>query len=227
MNEKGLVKYCYNNISSKEWIEFLNQSPHENYNRLDILKEENVLCIPDCGRVGNGFSGGLFTKGGMPIESSFQREGLKTSFQLLKLLTNEGIKYKDEDVVYLGQYRNQWGSFLVDSISRLWFALKDSKKYKYVFLATQESLGGIHKNAFELLNLLGIKKEQIIYLTEPTQFKSVIIPDMSYIPMGTYKRKCCWHREYLEVIRKVVSAVPDCILEETYEKIYFSRGNRL
>lgn len=224
MYKNELTKYCYKSTATEKWIDFLNHTPHFNISALGSIQEKNALCIPDCGKVGSGFCGGVFSYNKTPVVSSFQREGMKTANQLLKLIESYHIKYDDQEVVYLGQYRNQWGSFLVDSISRLWFALKEPQKYKYVFLATQTALGGMHKNSYEFLRLFGIAKEQIIYVTEPVQFKSMIIPEMAYIPMGTYGKACCWHREYLEVIKKVVAAVPCEVLVNGQEKVYFSRG---
>lgn len=224
MKKEDLTKYCYNNETRNEWLNFRSNSPHFKSDEIEVIKIQNGFCIPDCGKVGRGFSGGVFDDKKEPVKCSFQRKGLETSEQLLESIQNTEIKYINQKIVYLGQYRNQWGSFLVDSISRLWYALRYPEKYKYVFLATQTSLGGIHKNVYEFLSLLGIEKQQILYITKPTQFREIIIPDMSYIPAGTHHRECCWHKEYLDIINKVVSNVSINNLSECHDKVYFSRG---
>ena len=89
--------------------------------------EENALCIPDQGKLGECFMGGIYTNEGEPVELSFQRNGFETAKELIQKTDLSNVKFEDKKVVYLGQYRVHYGSFLVDSISRLWYTLDDPK----------------------------------------------------------------------------------------------------
>lgn len=221
-----LTRYCYHSHTTDEWLDHISTSHLVN----DPLKTEqysDALLVPDGGRF-HGFAGGVFDSDGQPVKISFQRQGLCTAADLYKSLQLTDIKEIDDEVVYLGQYRNQWGSFLVDSISRLWYTIQHPEKMKYVFLATQKDLGGIHPNAWKFLNALGIQREQVLYLTEPVRVKKVTIPEMAYVPTGTMAVNQGeviprYHREYLDVIYKVVDTItpPSCV---SHEKVYFSRS---
>lgn len=83
------------------------------------------------------------------------------------------------EVIYLGVFIHQWGHFILDSLSRAWIIshLKDTKRYKYVFLSENDS--EIKGNYLEALTLLGLQASQIIVLSKPTKFKKIIVPQMS------------------------------------------------
>ena len=215
MDIQTLTGYCYDSAATQEWLGHL-QSSHCSADKLTVRSVKNVWLIPDQGLF-EAFSGGVYSQDGTPIPESFQRTGLQTAKELFENTDLQQVDTIEQEVVYLGQYRNQWGSFLVDSISRLWFSLEHPEKYTYVYLATQEHLGGIHANAYKLLERFGIQAEQILYITKPAQLKSVIIPEQSYTPLKH------WHREYLDIIGRIVEN-SSCNLTENYEKVYFSRS---
>lgn len=217
MNEnKELTKYCYDNEHASEWLEHLSQS-HFSDEVLSAVTIENAVCVPDQGML-ECFSGGVYDFNRNPVEISFQRKGYATAGVLAEKMNCADIDFIDEDVVYLGQYRRHYGSFLVDSISRLWYALKDPGRYRYVYLLTQPELGeSLHETAYCFLEHLGIKREQVMLIKNPTRFTSITIPEMSFVPhVG-------WHQEFLDTVYKVVDAVDELPLE-THEKVYFSRS---
>lgn len=223
---RDLSKYCYSSETTKEWLNHISIS-HLADDPLQVEEYDNAVLIPDGGNFG-GFAGGVFSADGKPIKRSFQRKGLNSAERLYHCTNLLQAGCIEDEVVYLGQYRNQWGSFLVDSISRLWFAIEHPEKYKYVFLATQPKLGGIHRNAWKFLDALGIKEDQVFYITEPTCIRKVIVPEMAFIPTGTLavregEQIPRYHREYLDTIYKAVDhiSVPDI---EPHEKVYFSRS---
>ena len=85
--------------------------------------------------------------------------------------------YNDDTVIYMDPIILQWGHFLVDSISRLWYALDSNKKIAFCgYGFPQNTLNGSYLRFFELL---GIYKERLIDIRKPTRFKQVIIPEMS------------------------------------------------
>ena len=224
MKNTDLAKYCYQNKTTLLWLKHISFS-HKKEEQLGAVEVNNVICLPDGAKVGAGFCGGVFDKNGVPIDSSFQRFGRKTAEKLFEIHECAPKRKISGKAVFLGQYRNQWGSFLVDSVSRLWYADKNPGEYKYLLLATQEELGGIHKNAYKFLEYFGIAKEQILYINEPVEVESLIIPEMSYVPYGTHGKAPIWSEKYLETIHKVTDSVLSNFSGEDYpEKVYFSRG---
>lgn len=211
------TKYCYNNETTRGWIEHRTHS-HQKMEQLRVEKEKNALCLPDKDMFHEAFMGGVYSKENVPLKLAFQRGGLKKSKELIEKSDLNNIVQLKGEYVYLGQYRRHYGSFLIDSISRLWVAIENPQKYRYIFLATQPELGiGLHQSAIEFLKLFGITENQIVMVSEPTRVESLIIPEMSYVPLSH------WHKEYLDIIHKVVDNVQKPITHMP-EKVYFSRS---
>ena len=130
----------------------------------------------------------------------------------------ESETYMDCDVVYFGMYFNHWGHFLVDLIGRLWYFTKNKgRKIKLAYLGTEEPKG----NFLEFFSLLGIEKEDLLHITTPTRFRSVIVPEFAC-------KSCEWYSdEYCRIFDSMIESVavegyvpqnlPDL------EKVYFTR----
>jgi len=134
---------------------------------------------------------------------------------------NENIKYIDEEVIFFGPFIEHWGHFICDQISRLWYILENPNKYKIAYCGWDfgnKRKETIRSNYLELLELIGIKKEQLIEVQRPLQFKKIIIPEFSFKP-GFY-----YTNEYCNLIKKIVDEAlkKDISVEE---KIYFTRQN--
>ena len=101
------------------------------------------------------------------------------------------VTYYDEEVVFMGPFIKHWGHFICDQISRLWYVIDNPKKYKIVYCGWDwdNGLGYIDGNYFELFELLGIDREQLINIQRPTKFKKVIIPEFSFIPNNYYSKE--------------------------------------
>lgn len=104
----------------------------------------------------------------------------------------------DKSVVYLGPYIKQWGHYLLDSCSRLWYVLEhDDEVDYYVFLCVEhEDTECLTGNYLEFLQLLGIE-HKVLLLNKPEKFSKVIIPDIGIRKaefyskeMGELFRKC-------------------------------------
>lgn len=124
----------------------------------------------------------------------------------------------DEDVIYCDPIILQWGHFLVDSISRLWYALESDCKIAYCgYGFPKDGLEGPYLRLFELL---GIEKSRLIDVRFPTGFKSVTIPEMSYIADLYYTDD--YKRLFLLAAQNIVSRN----YKEKYadvSKVYFTR----
>lgn len=130
-------------------------------------------------------------------------------------------KYVDETIVYFGLFFKHWGHFLVDLNSRLWFPAISNKftnQMKIAYIGEDE----IDGNYLEYFHLLGIQKEQLIHVTQPTRFNKVIVPHFSM-------RGCIWFsNEYEKMLDKLISNALIEINDKekiSCEKVYFSRLN--
>ena len=128
--------------------------------------------------------------------------------------------YLDCDVVYLGMFFNHWGHFLIDLMGRLWYFTRENtqrKPIKLAYLGGEEPQG----NFLEVFSLLGIRQEDLLHITEPTRFRSVIVPEFSC-------KSCVW---YSQEYRSIFDAMITRVAEEAYlpnhlkdtKKVYFSR----
>ncbi|MBE6924089.1 MAG: glycosyltransferase family 61 protein [Ruminococcaceae bacterium] len=130
----------------------------------------------------------------------------------------ENEAYIDCDVVYFGMFFNHWGHFLVDLLGRLWyFAQNKGDGLKLAYLGTEAPRG----NFLEFFSLLGIQKENLLHITEPTRFRNVIVPEFSC-------KSCVW---YSDEYRTIFDSMIDTVNQEGYvpadlpslEKVYFTR----
>lgn len=122
----------------------------------------------------------------------------------------EEPEYMDEDVVYFGLFFRHWGHFLVDLLGRMWYIAWFGRK-KVVYLGEEEPTG----NFLECFRLLGLSEEDLIHVSKPTQFRSVVVPEFSC-------KSCEWYTtEYREIFDTMIAnAQPQ---EIPGKKIYFSR----
>lgn len=98
------------------------------------------------------------------------------------------VRFINENVIYIDPVIQQWGHFLVDSISRLWYALKYTD-YKIVFCGYGFEKNSLSSSYIDFFNLLGIDNNRIIDVREPVRFKAVHIPEMSYIADRYYTKE--------------------------------------
>lgn len=123
----------------------------------------------------------------------------------------------DEKVVYCGFFVNQWGHFLIESVSRLWYFLEnDTTIDHYVFFVKSGEKINISGNYREFLQLLGIW-DKLVFINKPTQYREVVIPELSYSRMNYYS-------EQYKVLFKTVSLAAQKKYEESTSKIYLSRS---
>ena len=83
----------------------------------------------------------------------------------------------DEDVIFGGALIGHFGHFIMECWCRLWYVIQNPEsKSKILFVL----LNAGHKSWFDdFFRLMGIDKERIVYVKEPTQCRSVLVPDQS------------------------------------------------
>lgn len=111
----------------------------------------------------------------------------------------KNVEFINESVVYINHFIHHWGHYLIDVINRLWYILdKNIKNLKFVYIVREKDSDCIKGNYLELLELLGIKKENLIQINKVTQFKEIIVPEASLYP-GKY-----FTDEYKKIFDKII-----------------------
>lgn len=125
--------------------------------------------------------------------------------------------YIDETVIYCDPIILQWGHFLVDSISRLWYAMNSN--YRIAFCGYGFPEGGLSGSYLRFMELIGIEKARLLDVRKPTKFKNIIIPEMSYIADLYYTK------EYLNIFDTAIKNINADAGKafDNVEKVYFTR----
>lgn len=155
---------------------------------------------------------GVFTSDGKFVESSRQLRGKRSQFIPNKPTKN--VPYVDKEVVYFGNVYPHFGHFLLEHMNRAW-AL-ENKKYQDmpIVLINNYDLKEAPEYIYSLLDLLGVKKENIIILNENTRFRSVHIPHQAFdIPIF-----------YADEFTKPFETMAKRATGKDYDKIYVSRA---
>lgn len=121
----------------------------------------------------------------------------------------------DEEVVYWGNiYTAHFGNILYDYVSRLWWQAENEKSLKWVFIKPKRFT--VPPLLYQIAGWVGIKREDLVEVTAPTRFKSVIVPQESFIHdryiMPEYAT--IFNRMYEDMQHKDIP---------TYDKIYLTR----
>ncbi len=156
---------------------------------------------------------GVFDKNFRFVKSS--RQMRKNNGQFIPKFNHKNIAYMDVDAVFVGNVFPQFGHFLLEHMNRAYVALdKKYKRAKFV-LVNNKDVNPVPNYMFELLELLGVKRENILILNETTQFRRVYVPDQGFnIPVYSS-----------DAFGKMYDAIAKNVkpLREKYEKIYVSR----
>jgi len=143
------------------------------------------------------------------------RQVRKNNGQFIPKFNHENIPYIDEDVVFIGNVFPQFGHFLLEHMNRA-YALLDKKYQKMkVVLINNKDVKPVPNYMFQLLELLDVKRDDIIILEKTTRFKNVYVPTQGFnIPVYSSDA-------FGKTYDKIAQNVKDDV--EKYEKIYVSR----
>ena len=128
------------------------------------------------------------------------------------IVSNENPIIDDREVIYIGNFKNHWGHFITDEISKIYYLLKNENSNLPIVYCAKEDLKG---NYLEFFELLGIDTKRLIRIEKPTQFKKVFIPEESY------KFEKYYSEEYENIFNKIKENVEE---DKTLpKKIFLSR----
>ena len=135
----------------------------------------------------------------------------------------EEIDYVDEVVVYGGTMINHPGHLIIECFAdRTWWFVKNADSNLKIAIATiWETSIWTNEYAFfvkEFLYAFGISEDRVIFIRKPTQFKKVIVPDQSTIPLWwTYPYE--FTAEYIQVFQHI----KERLIPGKYKKIYLTK----
>lgn len=156
---------------------------------------------------------GVFDKNFRFVKSS--RQMRKNNGQFIPKFDHKNIAYMDVDAVFVGNVFPQFGHFLLEHMNRAYVALDKKYKNAKFVLVNNKDVSPVPNYMFELLELLGVRRENILVLNETTQFRRVYVPDQGFnIPVYS---SGAFGKMYDAIAKNVKTP------REKYEKIYVSR----
>ncbi len=161
-------------------------------------------------------SGGALDSDGRLAEAS----RLGTIFGECYPYSRTELTRQSESVYYIPVIPKHWGHFLIDILCRFWFVL-DGKDLGYrVAYCSNDFEDGLTGNYLEALELLGIEKDRLIFITGPTQFTEVLIPGRSF---GDGAPFCDHYLRLMNKIKEQVLGTDTSLLPLRKDRIYFTR----
>lgn len=123
-------------------------------------------------------------------------------------------EYIPSDVIYGGMLCRHWGHFIVNASIHLWYAIEHWKENDLpIVFSTPEKP---ERRFLDFLKLTGIPYKRFIFITKPTRFKSVIVPEPSFIIKNN-------GTAIAPEFKIPFNAVKDKAQPSRYTKIYLSR----
>jgi len=119
----------------------------------------------------------------------------------------------DEEVVFLGPAKRHFAHFYLEALARVWFFLDERNcKYRVAYLVRpgDEPDAQLLQDAF---SLLGVPVQNLMAIRDPTQFKTVLIPEQSFVLNRSY------HSLYVQTIDRLQKN----IAPREHKKVFFSR----
>lgn len=210
------INYSYLRTKKAAWLRRMYDSPFALRQELEIWQGQNATILPLREVPGDT---ALFGRGGVVAENGeyVALSGIPGRIDLAYPVEN--AQYRDEKVVYCGFLVNHWGHFLVEAVTRLWYALEaDSSIDKYVFFlreGEEREVSGNYREFFKLLNIW----EKVEVINTPVTYREVVVPQTAFQCMGYYSQK------YLDMFDFMAKNV---VPEEDWkpiDKIYFTRSH--
>lgn len=206
------IDYRYMRPKKAEAHRRWQEAPMEVRDTLEVWQGENATILPLRRDPSLLFGrGGVVDQEGQYVALSAVPDRVEFAYPF------EKPAVKDETVVYCGYLVNQWGHFLVEAVTRLWYFLeKDPSIDRYVFFIDENEDREIKGNYREFLELLGVwEKTEII--NQPTAYRRVLVPEMSC------RSRIFYSPRYRDIFDRVAENVKVDPAWKPLDKIYYSR----
>lgn len=185
--------------------------------RADEIDNATVLPLKKClNETGNSyFQGGVVDENGVFFEPSAHIHVLENEIGSLKsayVFDEKNVLFCNETVIYGGVLFDHFGHFLVESVSRLWYAVKN-RDLPFPIVFIKEMSRDLSPQITDFFKLLGIEKERLVFIDQSTRFSKVIVPCQSGVFSGYYS----------DFFMLPYQAVADAVEAKPYDKVYLSR----
>lgn len=144
-------------------------------------------------------------------ENGVQSMGLSYSFQ------KDSCKKLSGEYIYLGFFIKHWGHFIIDSSTRLYFALKNPDLKCFFILREGQNIEPFPHQIDRALELAGLR-DRIMFISEPTQIEEIIVPEQSYVSQSHYSQ------EYIDTFNVIANNI-EPTHAKAFSKVFFSRSN--
>ena len=209
------IEYRYVRPKKAEILQQMNSQEFVNRTDLSCIYLNNALVLPV-----KKDSVMPFGLGGVVDESGEYVQESGIPYRFGGGYDNIAEQYIDKKVVYCGCLVNHWGHFLIESVARLWYFLKnDSSIDEYVFVSEFSNKSQIKGNYKEFLELLGIY-DRVQIVSKPTRFREVILPELGYMRGGYYSED---YKKIFNVIRDRALVKKNFYIIEP-ERLFLSRS---
>lgn len=218
MDKINLDKYIYANIPENYLKDYLQNGDKEylidEYAKIVELDNGTILPLKKSPANDELYGGVIDSSNNFVAGHSkdLENKNIKGACKKAYPITQKTVK-RNETVIYAGVMHWHFGHFITESFSRLWYYVENpNTNYKLIFL----NLYGTNQVHFQdILESIGLKKEQYEVLDKPTQFDKIIIPEQCfYITSGMYTKQ--FQNIYDLIISKVKSA--------NIKKVYLSKS---
>lgn len=209
------IDYRYLRPKKAEWLKRMYNTPFEQKQALTTWHGQKATILPLRETRGEKL---LFGRGGVVDEQGqyVPLSGIET--RIWHSYPFQAPVYRDEKVVYCGYLVNHWGHFLVEAVTRLWYALEqDSSVDKYVFFVDEGEERTVKGNYQEFFRLLKIW-DKLEIINVPTTYREVIVPEISFQCMKFYSPR------YLDIFDTAAANITVDPGWDRPEKIYFTRS---
>lgn len=210
------INYQYLRPKKANWLETMYASSFPCQQELDVWTGVNATILPLREVPGDDVlfgRGGVLDERGQYVPLSGIPGRIQNSYSF------ENPVFQDTKVVYCGYLVNHWGHFLVEAVTRLWYALEQDETIdKYVFFVNEQEERTVKGNYKEFFVLLGIW-DKLELVSTPTTYREVVVPQIAFQCMGYYSP------QYLAVFDTIADNSPKDPSWESYEKIYFTRSH--
>lgn len=215
---KYIWDYMYDNVQNAEFKEQTKNVPIRK-TPLEMEEYADAVILPWRKETKWGLGGIVDNKGNF-VEASKKVPKEEVASFFGGSYEYDFVEKSEEAVVYMGPFKQHWGHFIVDCLTRAWWLTTELKENmanaKIAFLNIgDEQLEDLY---LQVLELLGIQGNKIVKVTKPTQFSKVYLPEEAYV-VGEY-----WTDEFKRMFQHIAEEACSRWKGETFRKIYFSRG---
>ncbi len=189
--------------------------------KLQLIKLRNGVALPFLPDTPYSFcgKGGVINENGeYVVESATMAENLMVG----KYAVDEAkVQKSDKRVIWGGYCINAWGHFLVDNLPRFWWVVDNQLEYDAIVFTSPKTLSHLHENIIQIMELLGINREKLVILKEPTCFEEIIVPEFSMVRPDYYTREFPLLLEYMNA--QASDRINSIRINYDINKVYLTR----